>query len=227
MADQVLEPFHQPEAIPNIKDFWCLPEMEVDDLELEDDGKLLQLMIAGEERGFVSLYRKYQLRVYRFSLQISGIPHIAEEVTQDTFLALIRAPRKYQPERGPLMLYLFGIARNLAWKNARRSKLFAALDDDQDLIVDVPDLVNDMSRREQVMRVRQAVLSLPRKYREVIVLCSLEELSYEDAAAVIRSSVGTVRSRMHRAKQLLCRKLNADALAGRDAGRGSILRFEL
>jgi RNA polymerase sigma-70 factor, ECF subfamily len=227
MAEELLEPFQQARAIPSIKDFWCWPEMDISDLELEDDGKLLRLMIAGEEHGFVSLYRKYQARVYRFSLHISGVPQIAEEVTQETFLALMRAPQKYHPDRSPLMLYLFGIARNLAWKSARKSRLFSAIDDSPELVVHVPDFVNDMARRDQVTRVRQAVLSLPRKYREVIVLCSLQELSYEEAAKVVGSSVGTVRSRMHRAKQLLLRKLNADGLAQGDARRSSVLRYGL
>jgi RNA polymerase sigma-70 factor (ECF subfamily) len=185
-------------------------------------------MIAGEERGFVSLYRKYQARVYRFSLQISGIPHIAEEVTQETFLALIRAPHKYQTERGLLMLYLFGIARNLAWKSTRRDRLFAVLDDDRELaMIDSPDLASDLARKEQVKKLKRAVLSLPRKYREVIVLCSLQELSYEEAATVIDSSIGTVRSRMHRAKHLLVRKLNEGELAQGNARCGSVLRYGL
>ena len=79
------------------------------DGNLEDDGQFLRLMMAGEERGFVALYRKYQAQVYRFSLQIGGVRHIAEEVTQETFLALMKAPHKYNGERGPLLLYLFGI----------------------------------------------------------------------------------------------------------------------
>ncbi len=199
--------------------------MDVHDPSLEDDGKLLQLMIAGEERGFVALYRKYQARVYRFSLQISGMPHIAEEVTQETFLALIRAPHKYQSERGLLMLYLFGIARKLAWKSTRRDRLFAVLDDDRELpMIDSPDMASDLARKEQVKKLRRSILSLPRKYREVIVLCSLQELSYEEAATVIDSSIGTVRSRMHRAKQLLVRKLNEGELAQGNARSGSVLR---
>jgi RNA polymerase sigma-70 factor (ECF subfamily) len=202
--------------------------MDVHDPSLEDDSKLLQLMIAGEERGFVALYRKYQARVYRFSLQISGMPHIAEEVTQETFLALIRAPHKYQTERGLLMLYLFGIARKLAWKSTRRDRLFAVLDDDRELaMIDSPDMASDLARKEQVKKLRRSILSLPRKYREVIVLCSLQELSYEEAATIIDSSIGTVRSRMHRAKQLLVRKLNEGELAQGNARSGSVLRYGL
>jgi RNA polymerase sigma-70 factor (ECF subfamily) len=215
-----LELFERTRAIPNIKEFWRLPEMEVNETGFEDDGELLQLMIAGEERGFVAIYRRYQAPVYRFSLQIGGIRHIAEEVTQETFLALIRAPHKYQGGRGPLLLYLFGIARNLVWKSARRDRLYAALDDERELPDSLSDLANDLARKEQGVRVRDAVLSLPRKYREVIVLCSLQELSYEEAATVVGSSIGTVRSRMHRAKELLLRKLkenNSADIATRDS----------
>lgn len=191
-----------------------MPENDLNDADLEDDGKLLQLMIAGEERGFVALYRKYQSQVYRFSLQISGVRHVAEEVTQETFLALIRTPHKYRSDRGTVPLYLFGIARNLVWKSARRERLFGAIDGDQEVPETcLQDLAGELVRKERVTWVRYAVFSLPRKYREVIVLCALQELSYEQAATVIGSSIGTIRSRMHRAKQLLLRKLKEQGLA--------------
>lgn len=85
--------------------------------------------------------------------------------------------------------------------------MFATVDADQELPAHTPDFVTDMARKQQLMRVRRAVQSLPWKYREVIVLCCLQELSYEQAATVIGSSIGTVRSRMHRGKQLLLQKL--------------------
>jgi len=213
-SNGILELSRGPREIPSVKEFWCLPEMDLNDAELEDDGKLLQLMIAGEERGFVALYRKYQSQVYRFSLQMSGVRHIAEEVTQETFLALIRAPHMYRSDRGPVPLYLFGIARNLVWKSTRTERFFRTIGDDQELPETcLQDLAGELVRKEQAMWVRYAVLSLPRKYREVIVLCALQELSYEQAATVIGSSIGTVRSRMHRAKQLLLRKLKERGLA--------------
>jgi len=209
-----------------MKEFWCLPEMDTHGSASEDDDNSLQLMITGQERGFVALYRKYQSQVYRFSFQVSGSRQVAEEVTQEAFLALIRAPHKYRSDRGPLLLYLFGIARNLAWKSAKRERLFGSLGDAEDLPeTGMRDLASDLARRDQAMRVRQAVLSLPRKYREVIVLCSFQELSYEQAAAVIGSSIGTVRSRMHRAKQLLLRKLKGVELRPEAPPDSPILRF--
>jgi RNA polymerase sigma-70 factor (ECF subfamily) len=224
----IVELSGRPRAIPNVKEFWCLRQMDVNEAVFEDDSYMLQLMIAGEERGFVALYRKYQSQVYRFAFQISGAQHVAEEVTQETFLVLIRAPHKYRSERGPLLLYLFGIARNLAWKSARRERRFDAIDDDRELQETcAQDLANALARKEQAIRVRHAVLCLPPKYREVIVLCALQELSYEQTAAVIGSSIGTVRSRMHRAKQVLLRKLTKGGLAPEAPPASSILRCDV
>jgi RNA polymerase sigma-70 factor, ECF subfamily len=221
----ILELSRRHEAIPIVEEFWCLSTMAPDELCAEEDGKLLQLMIAGEEHGFVALYNKYQSHVYRFAFQVSGVRHIAEDVTQDTFLALIRAPHKYRDERGSLLLYLFGIARNLVWKSIRREKLYGSIADDQDFPGDcVRDLAEDLVRKEQAMRVRHAILSLPRKYREVIVLCAFQELSYEQAARLMGSSIGTVRSRMHRAKRLLIRKLRERGPAPETPSGNSMLR---
>jgi RNA polymerase sigma-70 factor (ECF subfamily) len=205
-----------------------LPGMDVYDSGFEEDGALLRSMIAGEEHGFISLYRKYQSRVYHFCLQISGAAHVAEEVTQDTFLALMRAPHKYQTERGPLALYLLGIARNLARKSTRRDRLFSVLEDDwESPDLALPDLANELARKQQVTQIRVAILSLPQKYREVVVLCSLQELSYEEAATVVGTSIGTVRSRMHRAKQLLLKKLKGAQVAEAPRRGSSVLRCEL
>ena len=121
--------------------------------------------------------------------------------------------------------YLFGIARRLVWKNARRDGIYEALDKDGDLPATVPDFADDFARKDQRERLRQAIFSLPRKYREVIVLCSLQELSYEEAAAVVGSSIGTVRSRMHRAKQLLLRKLREGKSFGAAETNDSLLMY--
>jgi len=210
------------------KDFRVLCGMDARAEELEDDGQSLQLMMAGEERGFAALYRKYQASVYRFSLMLSGSRHLAEDVTQETFLVLIKAPRGYQPERGPLLLYLFGIARKLAWKGMRSERFFSALDDDHvSPPACLPDLASDLARKQEVTQLRDAIQSLPRKYREIAVLCGIQELSYEEAATVAGCSLGTVRSRLHRAKQLLLRKLKERGLSQEAAGSSSVLGYGL
>ena len=221
----ILEPLGSHRAIPSINEDRRLPDMDVNDAGFEYDGQMLHLMIAGEERGFVALYRKYQGPVYRFALHICGIRHIAEDVTQETFLSLIRAPQNYHCDRGPLLLYLFGIARRLVWKTARRDRLYEEFDNDRELPVSMPDFADDFIRQHEAKRLRQAILSLPRKYREVIVLCSLQELSYEQAAVVVGSAIGTVRSRMHRARQLLLRKLTEGGSEVAEARSDSFFRY--
>ena len=71
------------------------------------------------------------------------------------------------------------------------------------------DPLADLTRNEMVETVRAAVLALPAHYREVVVLCDLHEMSYQEAASVIGCAVGTVRSRLHRARALLVEKLRA------------------
>ena len=221
----ILEPLGLHRAIPSVKEHRRLPDMDVNDADFVDDGQLLDWMIAGEEQGFVVLYRKYQGPVYRFALHICGVRHIAEDVTQETFLSLIRAPQNYHCDRGPLLLYLFGIARRLVWKNARRDRLYEEFNNDRELPVSMPDFADDFAQQQEAKRLRHAILSLPRKYREVIVLCSLQELSYEDAAVVVGSAIGTVRSRMHRARQLLLRKLTEGGSSGAEVRSDSFLRY--
>jgi RNA polymerase sigma-70 factor (ECF subfamily) len=74
-------------------------------------------------------------------------------------------------------------------------------------LVSPEDLLDDLARREKIDSVRQAVLALPAHYREVVVLCDLHEMSYAEAASVIGCAVGTIRSRLHRAHDLLVQKL--------------------
>src|SRR5204863_10076094 len=73
-----------------------------------------------------------------------------------------------------------------------------------------PDPLVDLTSGEELEALRRAVLSLPLKYREVIVLCDLQEMSYEDAASSLACALGTVRSRLHRARALLTCKMQAE-----------------
>ncbi|HZS52205.1 MAG TPA: sigma factor, partial [Bryobacterales bacterium] len=74
------------------------------------DDELLELMIAGDEDAFLTLYRRRQGPIYRFALHMSGSASIAEEVTQEVFLALLRDGRQYNPVRGSLAAYMYGVA---------------------------------------------------------------------------------------------------------------------
>jgi RNA polymerase sigma-70 factor (ECF subfamily) len=182
---------------------------------LETDDELLSRIQSGDEQAFVDLYRRRQAALFRFALHMSGSLPVAEDVTQEVFLALLREGCGYDPERGTLSGYLFGIARKLVLRHLERGRSDVVLDTDNDdsalpelAVVDDP--MVDLTRREGIESLRRAVQALPRRYREVVVLCDLEEVDYADAAVALSCPIGTVRSRLHRARGLLLDKLNQD-----------------
>ena len=182
------------------------------------DAELLRLMAAGDEAAFVTLYESHQAAVYRFALLMSGAANIAEEVTQEVFMALIREPNRYEPARGPLTGFLYGVARNHVLRVLKRERHYVQLPDESDdtaaleSLTSLTDPFSDCNRQEAIKLVRQAVLSLPLRYREVIVLCDFQELSYAEAAAALDCPVGTLNSRLHRAHSLLLKKLRTRSL---------------
>jgi RNA polymerase sigma-70 factor (ECF subfamily) len=190
------------------------------------DDDLVRRILAGDESAFVLLYRRWQGPIYRFAVHMSGNTSVAEDVTQEVFMTLIRDGGGFDPSLGSVSGYLFGIARNHVHKRYDRDRLLVPFPehagDDGNAGGSTngngngngngvhPGLIVapvDFSRVETIALVREAVLSLPGHYREVVVLCDLQEMSYEETAAVLKCAVGTVRSRLHRARALLTEKL--------------------
>jgi RNA polymerase sigma-70 factor (ECF subfamily) len=177
----------------------------------ESDGDLLKRAAGGSEEAFVTLYRRHQGRVFRFALRMSGDEAAAEEVVQEVFLTVIRGPVRYDAARGSLAAWLLGVARNHVLRILEREP--RPTRDVETAELDVPDASADvlaaLLARESSESLRRAVLSLPSSYREVVALCDLEELDYMEAARALGCSLGTIRSRLHRARDLLAAKLIA------------------
>jgi len=181
------------------------------------DSDLLRSMLAGDEEALTLLYRRRQGGIYRFALQMSGSKAIAEDVTQEVFLFLMREGHVFDPARGSVSAFLLGVARNHVLRRLRVEQLLAPLGDDAD--DDAPFLhattelcpLEDLTRAETIESVRKAVLSLPSKYREVVVLCELQDISYVETAEILGCAIGTIRSRLHRARALLLEKLRPAA----------------
>jgi len=180
---------------------------------------LLRRMLAGDEEAFTFLYQRTQPAIYRFALHMSGNAAVAEDVTQEVFLTLIRDVRRFDPARGTLAAFLFGVARNhLRKRRERESRSVPLPENETDASVLAAHnagaskngngrVREEFETLETAERVREAIATLPENYREVVVLCELEEMGYEDAAAALECPVGTVRSRLHRARALLLEKL--------------------
>lgn len=176
------------------------------------DEELLQQMMAGDEGAFIVLYRRWQASIYRFALRMCGSEALAEDVTQEVFMILMREGGRFDANKGSLSSYLYGIARFQLLRKMKRERTMVSMDDDESVVTDEMmatsfDPLLDLARAETVQSVRDAIGVLPTHYREVVVLCELHELSYADAAEVLGCAIGTVRSRLHRARGLLVDKL--------------------
>jgi RNA polymerase sigma factor, sigma-70 family len=179
----------------------------------EKQDALLKRAVRGDEQAFLALYQRHQSVLYRYALRMTGSSWAAEEVVQEVFLLLIREPHKYQPERGELGAFLFGVARNRVMKHLEKAPREMSLDvmnadgspwnEPEDPLT--PMMITE--KRERIEQVREAVLGLPTEFREAVVLCELEEMSYEEAAHACGCPIGTIRSRLHRGRALLLAKL--------------------
>jgi RNA polymerase sigma-70 factor, ECF subfamily len=188
------------------------------------DAHLLERLKQRDERGILDLYDRYGRPVYRFLVHMTGSLAAAEDLTQDVFLVILDAVgsgtiRQFDPAKGTLEGYLLGIARNLVKAERRRSYRLLPLEE----LSDTPEwsailkkLATDnrtqdgeslLTLQSELTTLHRAILELPQQYRETIVLCSLQEKSYQEVSVILGCSPGTVASRMNRARALLAAKL--------------------
>jgi RNA polymerase sigma-70 factor (ECF subfamily) len=175
------------------------------------DDELVARTARGDREGLTELFRRRHREVYRFALQMGGSAAVAEDVVQEVFLAVMSDAHRYEPGRGSVKAWLAGIARNHVRRRLeadRRCTAFGSELEGADRGAS-GDLLGDLAREERLAALRRAVTSLPLRYREVVVLCDLHELTYAEAAEALGCAVGTVRSRLHRGRALLAAKMTA------------------
>lgn len=182
-------------------------------IQEERDDVLLRRAAKGDEEAFTMVYRRHQGALYRYALRMTGSAWSAEEVVQEVFMTLIREPKKFDAGRGTVGAFLFGIARNRVMKHRERTPRELPLEEPGKDGMGAKEPADGVTpavwaeRWERVEQVRNAVLGLPAEFREAVVLCELEELSYEEAARLSGCPIGTIRSRLHRGRALLLAKL--------------------
>ena len=179
---------------------------------------LLARMKQGDESAFVDLYRRHREAVYRFAMLFCGSTHAAGDVTQETFLHLMTHAHQFDPARGTVGAWLCGVARNMARRhmNVREEATEPEkLADDAapfESQVEHETPLERVLRAESAEQVRRAIARLAPHYRDVLVLCEISELTYAEAAQVCGIDIGTVRSRLSRARAELARRLARYAL---------------
>jgi len=174
---------------------------------------LLARMRQGDEEAFVALYRLHKDAVYRFALLRTGSSAQAADVTQETFLHLMTRPEQYDPSRGSIAAWLCGVARNLARRESAGREDATDPDELADDATTAPQLVDPVTPAEKLIadetaeQVRVALAAVAPHYRDVLILCELSELTYAEAAQVCGIDIGTVRSRLSRARAQLADRL--------------------
>ena len=166
------------------------------------DELLLQRAGNGEQAAFLELYERHRQPIFRFAYRLLGSVELAEDVTHDCFVSLIRKPENFRSERGSLRTYLFAAARNLALKHFRGIGREASLDDlDDETDHSTAQPLGRLLGKELSAVVREAVLALPPLQREALVLFEYEGLSLNEIAQVTDSEVGAVKGRLFRARE--------------------------
>jgi RNA polymerase sigma-70 factor (ECF subfamily) len=172
-----------------------------------DDAALLRSTCQGDESAFAQLFERYQRRLHQYAGRMCGSA-AADDVVQETFLAVLKA-RQFDSSKGTVAAYLFGIARHFIIRHLKKDGIVlepGSLGEPE--VTDTAGRPHEaFARAETIAVVRAAVASLPPVYREVIELCELQEMDYAMVAEVIQRPIGTVRSRLHRARALLATSL--------------------
>jgi RNA polymerase sigma-70 factor (ECF subfamily) len=183
------------------------------------DDELLTRVAAGDAAAFTDLFRRRQPDVFRFAVHMTGSVAISEDVVQDVFLVVMRDAARYEAGRASVAAWLCGIARNCVRQRLERDRRLTSVDFANDVQEPVSEMggpmdpLTDLLKAERIETLRRAVQTLPLPYREAVVLCDLQGLPYADAAAAVGCPVGTVRSRLHRARTMLAAKLAVSGLS--------------
>jgi RNA polymerase sigma-70 factor, ECF subfamily len=182
------------------------------------DAALLQRAAAGEATALSALYRRHGAAVFRYAWLLTGSEATAADIVQDTFIKLLDHAGGFDPARGSCAGYLCGIARHLALRQRRTRVDFV---DDTDTLAEsvahdeLPPLPADRAERAQaIAQLHAAIRALPPHYRDVLILIELQELSYAEVAAIVGIELGTVRSRLARARARLLELLGDELAIG-------------
>jgi RNA polymerase sigma-70 factor (ECF subfamily) len=150
----------------------------------------------------MQVYERHRAAIFRFSYRLSGSVEVAEDITHDCFLSLIKKPENFEPDRASLRTYLLSAARNLWLKQLRTSGRESAIDEVEDdrFVAVGKEPLGRLLDDELALKVQDAVSSLPPLQREALVLFEYEGLSLSEIASMVGTDVGAIKSRLYRAR---------------------------
>ena len=151
---------------------------------------------------FGAIFDEHKNAVYQFAWRMTNSAPVAEDIAQEVFLALLRGSIKFEPGRGSLRAVLIGTARHMAWQRWRTDQRWAALEDE----IPLPP-AHPLEHLDIEQAVATAIAALPPLQRESIILATYEGFSLQEIASTVAVEIGTVKARLHRARENLKRLL--------------------
>jgi RNA polymerase sigma-70 factor (ECF subfamily) len=177
---------------------------------IDDDARLMLAFKAGDRRAFDELFERYTPRLHSFLARMIRDRGRAEELTQDVFIRLYTAAERYEA-RTRFSTYVFGIAHNLALNHLARSwrrREQALGDEDVERAgASVSDPREQLEAARTHANLERAIDALPERQRAALLLRAHEDMGYEEIAAALGTSVASVKSLLHRARETLLAKL--------------------
>ena len=176
------------------------------------DDELIAMYRDGDAEAFDALFDRYRAPVHNFARSMLRTPAAAEDVLQETFLAVARATTRYEP-RGRFRIWLMRIVRNrcLNWLASERVRQAVIAETDLEIVApesNDPPPARRLEAHEDLRLVREAIWRLPERQREAIVLYAFEQLTYKEIAEVLGVPINTVKTLIHRARAELARALD-------------------
>lgn len=177
------------------------------------DKNLIEKANKGDSKAFSEIYFALRGIIYGFSSRMLGDFVTAEDVTQEVFLFFIENPHKFDAERGELLSFLCGVARNRILHRLRRDNFRAEIlqedlgEFDEPIDLNSCNPLKNLLDEELSEKVEAGIARLPFLQREVLVLREMEELSYEEIARITETEISAVKSRLFRARRNLAKEL--------------------
>jgi len=177
-----------------------------------DDLKIIESCLLGNTQMFSRLIDNYKNMVYNLAYRMCNNPQEAEDISQESFLHTYQSLARFNPSY-KFSTWLYQITLNIIRDRFKKKELnYVSLDtpvetDDSEFYHQPVDLTNNpaqiISQKENLRTIQQAIYSLPLKYREVIVLRHLQDLSYIEISSILKLPQGTVKVRLYRAREQL------------------------
>ncbi len=168
---------------------------------MASEDQVVVQVLAGKTSEFRKLVERHHQPVFRFARNLIGDEHDAEDITQEVFLAAFDHLASYNANRASLQTWLFTIARNHCVNYLKRTR--PVIDGEAIANTQPAASSNDSARNEFWSRLDEALDALPIEQKTAFALAEIEGLPYADIAHIEQTTLGTVKSRIHRAKQRL------------------------